>query len=199
MTEPLPDTADAVMRRRLNRSLPVALVAALCATALYVNISGNTVFQPTASVSAPPLIPDTPPPPPLPSFTLSDAGTLLRSGNQAVAVANDVRGYVDGVTIEGASVRISGWAVDATARKPASLIVVMVNGQSVSGGVPAASRPDVTAALRIPSAEMSGYAIRVAIAPDASPKSTRVRVFALRADGAAHELVYPADYPFRHD
>ena len=70
LAEPTPDIADAVMRRRLNRSLPVALVAALCATALYVNISGNTVFKPTTSVSAPPLIPDAPP---LPSLTLSDA------------------------------------------------------------------------------------------------------------------------------
>lgn len=187
------------MRRRLNRSLPVALVAALCATALYVNISGNTVFKPTTSVSAPPLIPDTPPPPPLPSFTLSDAGVLLRPGNEAVAVANDIQGYVDGVTIEGTAAVINGWAVDATARKPASLIVVTVNGQSAAGGVPALPRPDVATALRIPSVGMSGYSVRLAIAPDASPKSTRVRVFALRADGAARELVYAGDYPFSHD
>jgi hypothetical protein len=187
------------MRRRLNRGLPVALVAALCSTALYVNISGNTVFKPTTSVSAPPLIPDSPPPPPPPSFALSDAGALLRPGNAAVPVANDIQGYVDGVTIEGTAAVINGWAVDATARKPASLIVVMVNGRSAAGSVPAMSRPDVTAALRIPSAEMSGYAVRVTIAPDASPKSTRVRVFALRADGAAHELVYPANYPFGRD
>jgi hypothetical protein len=179
--------------------LPVALVAALCATALYVNISGNTVFKPTTSVSAPPLIPDTPPPPPLPVFTLSDAGALLRSGNEAVPIANDVQGYVDGVTIEGAAMLINGWAVDATARKPASLIVAMVNGQSAAGGVPTISRPDVAAALRIPSVGMSGYSVRVVIPPDASPKPTRVRVFALRADGAARELVYSSSYPFRHD
>lgn len=201
MSEQPPDAvaSDAAMRRRLNRGLPVALVAAVCASALYVNISGNTVFKPTTSVSPPPLAPDGPAVPPLQPYRLSDAGALAGPDNAAVPIVGDVQGHIDQVAIEGAVVTIVGWAVDATARKPASQVIVVLNGQAVSNGVPSVARPDVAAALKAASLEKSGYSVRFTMPPDASPASARVRLFALRKDGAAHELVYPDGYPFKRD
>lgn len=189
--------ADAALQKRLNWGLVAAAVAAICATGLFAIVSDRSDVRPTTSVSAPPLFGQAPAPVPQLAYRLSDEGVLIGPDDQAVPAAKDIRGYVDSVSVDSTVVRVNGWAVDAGRREPAFRIVAILNGQFSIMDVPTVRRPDVATALRIPSVETCGYSLRMPVPRGLSP--TRLRIFALRKDGAAQELTYPADYPFKPD
>jgi hypothetical protein len=191
-----PDT-DAVRRKRLNWGLPVAAVAAIGGTGLFAIVSDRTDIRPTASVSAPPLFGQSPAPVPQLAYRLSDEGVLVGPDHQPVPAAKGIRGHVDSVSIDGAVVVVNGWAVDVNRREPAFRIVAILDGRLSRMDVPTVRRPDVADALRIPSAETSGYSVRIPVPAGLTP--TRLRIFALLKDGTAQELVYPAGYPFKRD
>jgi hypothetical protein len=57
----------------------------------------------------------------------------------------------------GADVRITGWAVDVGAAKPASSVLIVVDGRVAGRAAPGERRLDVATALHLPTAETSGF------------------------------------------
>lgn len=191
---------QAATRKRLNRSILVAACAAIAATGLFAISASRTEFKPTVSVLLPSTAPSVISTAEISQpYRLSDEGVLSTSEGTMVPRAENMVGHVDIIHFEGANVLVTGWAADKAAKLPATRIVVMVNGMSLAVGAPTIRRPDVAAALKLRSIELSGYVVRFPLAEGTSPASTRLKVFALRRDGAAHELIYPVDFPFRRD
>ena len=132
-------------------------------------------------------------------YQLSNDGLLTRLDGVKLHATEQILGYVDTVQFQGRSVVVTGWAVDLAAQRPAYRVIVMSNGLSAGEGAPSLLRPDVAAALHLPSTEASGYAVMVHLPANVRQELIRLRVFALQAGGGARELNYGADFPFSRD
>jgi hypothetical protein len=192
---PKTDDRDARLQRRLNLSLPVAALAAIGATSLYVVSSDKVDVRPSVAILEAPLMPSKAPL--RSSYRVSDNGTLLRPDGEPAAMDATITGYVDSASIQGTRVSVSGWAADIKSKTPATWIVITLNEQSSFEIKPALPRTDVVAALDMPSAELSGYLMNFSVNAGDDVGQMRVRVFAVNSDGGAKELIYPADFPFR--
>jgi hypothetical protein len=126
-------------------------------------------------------------------------GERIQAAGQAVAIVHDaVRGTVDAGLRRDmpGSLTLIGWVADVANETPPS-VLVFADGRLVATAAPTADRPDVAAVLGLASATRSGFAVRV---PAGDIDGARaMRVFGLSAAGAATELSYAPDYPYRHE
>lgn len=127
-----------------------------------------------------------------PEFRLADdvvEPTIQSRSGRATAVQPDaLEGYVERTTTSKAGAAISGWAVTATSRSPASQILLFAGGRLLRSVRPTRERPDVVSALGADTALKSGFAVTIPLAEvDRGHKSGAIRVFAI-GGGKATEL-----------
>ncbi|MGE3476292.1 MAG: hypothetical protein AB7H70_10855 [Rhodospirillaceae bacterium] len=118
-------------------------------------------------------------------------GTAFTFGGRRVPLTGALTGAVDAlVRTDDGRVGAEGWAIDSLRQEPAAAIILVANGRVIGfGGTGTARRADVAAAFEAPDYQLAGYAV-CAPAP-----ATRLRVFALAADGRAGELTAPEGAP----
>jgi len=100
------------------------------------------------------------------------------------------RGYIDGVSFDPSSrsVGAGGWVFSPD--DPVKGLVVSLDGQPLLTNLPAfGPRPDVSAALKDPRAELSGWGLAVPLPTNFPAKGYGVAVHANLASGAKFELV----------
>jgi len=207
----LPVGDERAAKRKLNRAVAVAAFFALLATGLFIYTRDVTELQESVSFSSPvsadqsggneraPAARQVPAVSPSPIYRLSPDGMLLTEDGTPLPLAEKVVGYVDTMRVSDGNASAAGWAADLTSKEPAARVIVMVDGLSRGDAECSLPRPDVAAALKIPQLQSSGYIVTVHLPEAATPQQTSVRVFAITADGATRELIYPADYPFKRE
>jgi hypothetical protein len=103
----------------------------------------------------------------IPNFYATPAGyTSSRSVRVRTTSVEDVRSA------------IGGWAIDPTTGAPATEVLAVADGKVVATAPTGVDRPDVVAALHDPSAETSGFTIRIPKAVDGP-----VALYALNPNG----------------
>ena len=114
------------------------------------------------------------------AFTFAGGYIPLATGRFAGAV-DLVAQYDDG------RIGVAGWAVDAAHHAAAVGVILVADGKIIGfGGTGTVRRPDVASVLENPDYQLAGYGVC------ATARATRVRVFALAADGATGEIT-PAE------
>jgi Glycosyl transferase family 2 len=124
----------------------------------------------------------------VPHYRLSGSGVLLKPDGSAAAISRKVRGRVEVMHVEHDLVCLRGWAVDLRMRRPAVLVVALVEGTARGAAAPVMQRPDVARALKLPEVATSGYLMAARVPSGLVPGRGDLRVFAIAADGAAREL-----------
>lgn len=98
-------------------------------------------------------------------------------------------GVVDAIVREGRHVRLSGWAIDAAGKKPASRVWIFVGGHPLGTADTGHARPDVANALKVRAAERSGFRARLQDLPADIPLC-ELHVAAEQDDGSLSPLPY---------
>lgn len=116
--------------------------------------------------------------------TRSYSTSTDRAGNEflelegvAIPIGDRIDGGLDGITIDGALWRITGWAADAAAGITASDIVIMLDGESVLVSPPNRIRRRVGEVLGNP--DLSGAGFAFALPLDQVERAESVHVFAV--------------------
>ena len=135
-----------------------------------------------------------------PEYALSmDGGSIniVSSSGQIIPIVSDtVAGYVDLWSTDGQFVFISGWAADVRRSQQVKLVLLFVNGQSVSARETNFARPDVARESGIESLLTSGFDFAVPSELLGALDNTEVRLFAITKDEEAQELAYSPGYPW---
>jgi hypothetical protein len=135
-----------------------------------------------------------------PEYALSmDGGSIniVSSSGQIIPIVSDtVAGYVDLWSTDGQFVFISGWAADVRRSQQVKLVLLFVNGQSVSARETNFARPDVVRESGIESLLTSGFDFAVPSELLGALDNTEVRLFAITKDEEAQELAYSPGYPW---
>ena len=135
-----------------------------------------------------------------PEYALSmDGGSIniVSSSGQIIPIVSDtVAGYVDLWSTDGQFVFISGWAADVRRSQQVKLVLLFVNGQSVSARETNFARPDVARESGIESLMTSGFDFAVPSELLGALNNTEVRLFAITKDEEAQELAYSPGYPW---
>ena len=135
-----------------------------------------------------------------PEYALSmDGGSIniVSSSGQIIPIVSDtVAGYVDLWSTDGQFVFISGWAADVRRSQQVKLVLLFVNGQSVSARETNFARPDVVRESGIESLLTSGFDFAVPSELLGALDNTEVRLFAITKDEEAQELAYTSGYPW---
>ena len=135
-----------------------------------------------------------------PEYALSmDGGSIniVSSSGQIIPIVSDtVAGYVDLWSTDGQFVFISGWAADVRRSQQVKLVLLFVNGQSVSARETNFARPDVARESGIESLLTSGFDFAVPSELLGALDNTEVRLFAITKDEEAQELAYTSGYPW---
>ena len=135
-----------------------------------------------------------------PEYALSmDGGSIniVSSSGQIIPIVSDtVAGYVDLWSTDGQFVFISGWAADVRRSQQVKLVLLFVNGQSVSARETNFARPDVARESGIESLMTSGFDFAVPSELLGALDNTEVRLFAITKDEEAQELAYSPGYPW---
>ena len=135
-----------------------------------------------------------------PEYALSmDGGSIniVSSSGQIIPIVSDtVAGYVDLWSTDGQFVFISGWAADVRRSQQVKLVLLFVNGQSVSARETNFARPDVVRESGIESLLTSGFDFAVPSELLGALDNTEVRLFAITKDEEAQELAYVSGYPW---
>ncbi len=135
-----------------------------------------------------------------PEYALSmDGGSIniVSSSGQIIPIVSDtVAGYVDLWSTDGQFVFISGWAADVRRSQQVKLVLLFVNGQSVSARETNFARPDVARESGIESLLTSGFDFAVPSELLGALDNTEVRLFAITKDEEAQELAYVSGYPW---
>ncbi len=109
------------------------------------------------------------------------------STNDPISVSRVVA-YEDVSSDVSREVHFSGWAADFETVQPASTVVVADSGRVVSETTPSLHRPDVAVALNDETFALTGFDVRAPV--DTLTEASRLRLYAIQADGSAIELGY---------
>ncbi|MFA6958677.1 MAG: sulfatase-like hydrolase/transferase [Thermoanaerobaculia bacterium] len=97
-------------------------------------------------------------------------------------------GWIESTEPRGGSVRISGWAADATRKRLASEVVVFYRGKCVASGATSVAKGYVAEGLHEPAYMFSGFSFDVPASFVPGIEREGVRLFALSDDANATEL-----------
>jgi hypothetical protein len=155
----------------------------------------NAAYVPFDSIKA---IDAVPVPTTLGGYQLSVDSMSIESANGSIMPirSGGLTGSVDSVAANATSVKMSGWAIDETAKTVPEKILVFAGQRLWMAAEPRLERSDIANAFG-PNYRSSGFSI----ASRALPPEQRVgiRVFALMHDRTARELAYAGGFPFSRD
>jgi hypothetical protein len=116
--------------------------------------------------------------------------------NRSIERADDLKGWIEEVTVGPEETVVSGWAFDFHKLKPVMKVVLYANDKPIGEAVPTTPRPDVTGRSGDGSA-LAGFQFKVQN-PSVDPsQAIRYRAFALLASGEGNELSYQIKLPLR--
>jgi hypothetical protein len=117
-------------------------------------------------------------------------------GRSVIVRPDAVRGFVEEASRTNLQdyLSIGGWLVDPNRAGPPA-VLVFADNRLVGTAVATIDRPDVAKSLGDVEALRSGYVIRISLSELVGVRN--VRLFGISANGAASELHYPPDFPYR--
>lgn len=130
---------------------------------------------------------------------LNAEGHLAQGNGAQVAYSKSMKGWVGGILFRPGVMEVRGWAGDKVTGVPATTVVVLINGHYVAQGHTGRFRPDVARKFNHSNLKRSGFAVIVKPFDRSAAESSSavMRVYALNADGEAHELEYTTDLPIK--
>jgi hypothetical protein len=116
--------------------------------------------------------------------------TLMTSGGRRIAIQPHVTGIVDRVDEHADGLSLHGWVADGQSAVAARAVVVFAGGSAVGVTSPIDPRPDVIAALKLPTGTKVTYGLKL---QRSDLERGTIRVFGISADEVAGELSINAD------
>lgn len=114
-------------------------------------------------------------------FRPADSGAAAATAR--IGIAAQSAGYVDTLTVADGVAKASGWALQASDRRPARAIVVMVDDRILGTAPTGRERPDVARVFGVAHAARSGFVVEIrGLPPEIG--ACDLRLAAEQADGA---------------
>lgn len=125
-----------------------------------------------------------------------DKRRVVFPDDTAVIKNPGIRGKAEVASFDGDSVIISGWAADLFTLRPATSVLIFVNGQLIARGAPTVDHPGAVRSYVAANLRRSGFSIKIP-RHSLGGMETRaaVQVFAT-GPGGGGELDYGKNYPF---
>jgi hypothetical protein len=121
------------------------------------------------------------------AYTLSP-NAVRTPGGERLPFGEQPEGFVDQARVRGGRLRLSGWAGDRDAGRPAAAVLIFVGNRYAGAVAPTGRRTDIADLFGDEGAVLSGFDVRL---PTSAGKLTTVAL----SDGRAGKLTYDCSQP----